>query len=237
MKRPSREINIFSLSALDLFASALGAFILLAVIQFPYTKKNEDIVDAKREVEQQLEQCKTKLDEAKIGFDEVERCKADLVEVEAEAEQCKVDLNGTKAEVTKCKERLKETFLAIILKWDTNKQDIDLHVIDPDNNEFQFEKHNRERSHFSSVDAEISVDQKVGPGVEVWEYYKAKQGTYKIYANLYDRHGNSSNPKVNAAVYYRDGVNKLEVKTLTKKGRKVLLVIIKVNEAGEVDFE
>ena len=36
MKRRNREISIFSMSALDLFASALGAFILLAVVIFPY---------------------------------------------------------------------------------------------------------------------------------------------------------------------------------------------------------
>ena len=36
MKRRNREINVFSMSALDLFASALGAFILLAIVIFPY---------------------------------------------------------------------------------------------------------------------------------------------------------------------------------------------------------
>ena len=36
MKRRNREISIFSMSALDLFASALGAFILIAVVIFPY---------------------------------------------------------------------------------------------------------------------------------------------------------------------------------------------------------
>ena len=36
MKRRNREISIFSMSALDLFASALGAFILLAIVIFPY---------------------------------------------------------------------------------------------------------------------------------------------------------------------------------------------------------
>ena len=36
MKRKSRELSIFSMSALDLFASALGAFILIAVVMFPY---------------------------------------------------------------------------------------------------------------------------------------------------------------------------------------------------------
>ena len=36
MKKPSREINIFSMSALDLFASAMGAFILITIILLPY---------------------------------------------------------------------------------------------------------------------------------------------------------------------------------------------------------
>ena len=36
MARRKRDINIFSMSALDLFASALGAFILIAIVIFPY---------------------------------------------------------------------------------------------------------------------------------------------------------------------------------------------------------
>jgi hypothetical protein len=36
MKIRNREINIFSMSALDLFASGMGAFILLAVISLPF---------------------------------------------------------------------------------------------------------------------------------------------------------------------------------------------------------
>ncbi len=36
MRRRNREISIFGMSALDLFASALGAFILISVVIFPY---------------------------------------------------------------------------------------------------------------------------------------------------------------------------------------------------------
>jgi hypothetical protein len=39
MRRRDREINIFSMSALDLFASAMGAFILITIILMPYYKK------------------------------------------------------------------------------------------------------------------------------------------------------------------------------------------------------
>ncbi len=39
MRRPNRNIEIFSMSVLDLFASALGGFILIAVILFPNYRK------------------------------------------------------------------------------------------------------------------------------------------------------------------------------------------------------
>ena len=36
MKKRSRELSIFSMSALDLFASALGAFILITIVLLPF---------------------------------------------------------------------------------------------------------------------------------------------------------------------------------------------------------
>ncbi len=50
MKPRSREINIFSMSALDLFASALGAFILIAIILLPFFPNlNRDRAKLERE--------------------------------------------------------------------------------------------------------------------------------------------------------------------------------------------
>ena len=57
MRRPNREIVIFSVSAIDLFASALGAFILLMMLLFPYYRnagernplaKPEDVLQERR---------------------------------------------------------------------------------------------------------------------------------------------------------------------------------------------
>jgi len=36
MKSQRRNISVFSISALDLFAAALGAFILIVLVLFPY---------------------------------------------------------------------------------------------------------------------------------------------------------------------------------------------------------
>ena len=42
MRTRNREINLFSMAALDLFASALGAFILIALLLFPYFPNTGD---------------------------------------------------------------------------------------------------------------------------------------------------------------------------------------------------
>ena len=69
MKPRNREINIFSMSALDLFASALGAFILISIALFPYFPKTgyspENIAalrEALAEAQQQLQECQSELD-------------------------------------------------------------------------------------------------------------------------------------------------------------------------------
>lgn len=58
MRARKRDISVFSISALDLFAAALGAFILIVLILFPYYQRGgtdtsmeelEELVDRRRE--------------------------------------------------------------------------------------------------------------------------------------------------------------------------------------------
>ena len=67
MKRKTREVNVFSMSALDLFASALGAFILLAIIFMPFfpntgdhPKISEELRKKLSTIEQELASVKSK---------------------------------------------------------------------------------------------------------------------------------------------------------------------------------
>lgn len=65
MKRPNRSLEIFSISALDLFASALGAFILVAVILFPYYLKNWEVVAENKRLQEELQATRDQLQEAR----------------------------------------------------------------------------------------------------------------------------------------------------------------------------
>ena len=68
MKRKMREVNVFSMSALDLFASALGAFILLAIIFMPFFPNTGDHPKISEELRKKIIE-----DGERTGFGKVEK--------------------------------------------------------------------------------------------------------------------------------------------------------------------
>lgn len=65
MKKKNRQVNIFSISTLDLFASAMGVFLVIAVISLPYyLKSNKKIEKEFKILKKQNEQISKKLAQA-----------------------------------------------------------------------------------------------------------------------------------------------------------------------------
>ena len=65
MKSRRREINIFSMSALDLFASGMGAFILLAVVGLIFFPNRGDSDERVAEVKEALAEARRERDQAR----------------------------------------------------------------------------------------------------------------------------------------------------------------------------
>ena len=92
MKKSNREINIFSMSTLDLFASAMGAFILITLVLFPYVlntgKSEEREAQVKAQFEKQVAEAKAQREErvdaplpdTGISEEQVAEIKAQLAE-------------------------------------------------------------------------------------------------------------------------------------------------------------
>ena len=93
MRARSREINIFSMSALDLFASALGAFILIAVMLFPYFPNTGDSEVRVAEVQAQLAAVQAELEKEK---EEHEATKQAVSQCEADKQACESELKSVK---------------------------------------------------------------------------------------------------------------------------------------------
>ena len=90
MKKRSREINVFSVSALDLFASALGAFILMTLVFMVFFTMTSQNTGHAEEVQAALEQCEAELATAEARG-------ADLQSRLAEAESRGSDLEARNA--------------------------------------------------------------------------------------------------------------------------------------------
>lgn len=218
-KRKDREINIVSLSYLDVLSGALAVFIIIVMILIPYYKKNTpDLSSELHEAKKQLKEAKQREQEARQQAENAQ----------SENQQLEERLEG-------CLERLSNTFLAVVMKWSSQGDDIDLHVVDPDGNEFFYKRHNRNGVHFSSSPAELSVDTIHGPGIEIWEHPQAKPGHYKIYYNFYEDREKIESVTVQGTIYYRDGSKRLPDVRLNRKGDTKLIATITVKENGEVN--
>ena len=108
MKKSNRELNIFSMSTLDLFASAMGAFILITLVLFPYVLNTGDSEEREAQVKAQLEK---QLAEIKAQFEERE------AEIKAQREErieaSLPDTGISEEQVAEIKAQLKERVEAL----------------------------------------------------------------------------------------------------------------------------
>ncbi len=224
MHRRNREINIFSISALDLFASAMGAFILIAIILFPYYMKNSDVATITPQIRQELKQLR----------EENKRRQAETAAQQTEMKRLQATAQQQEQAIKQLRKQLRGTFLVIVLRWETNRHDVDLHVINPEGQEFFYEKHNRNGAQFPGVDAFLTVDSRRGPGIEVWLDPLASAGRYQLLVNLYERHGGARTAPVSGKVYFRDGHIDLPEMTLSDLNKKVEFAELEVDAQGNV---
>lgn len=106
MRRPNRTLEVFSLSALDLFASAMGAFIIISLILFPYYQKRIKAEEALQQLELNLSLARVESDNAQRratqAMQKAANTKADPIKLEIEKQKeqtAKAQLEELKQEV------------------------------------------------------------------------------------------------------------------------------------------
>lgn len=77
MRRRSRNISVFSISALDLFAAALGAFILIVLVLFPYYKMGGTDVSME-ELEELVEKRRLVASSTQSGMAQIRAIQAEI---------------------------------------------------------------------------------------------------------------------------------------------------------------
>ena len=207
MRRPNRNIEIFSMSVLDLFAACLGAFILISIILFPNYQKMQKAEQKHEETENTLKQCKS---ESAANEKKVATCEAAL---------------GSTFIVVSIEWDSSGDF------------DVDLHVFDPKGNEFSYSKNNRDRLQYPGTEAQLSYDNTRGPGVELWQHPKAEAGVYRIAYDYYGAPDNSNPVPVavKGNIFYRNGRVELPTVTLTKTHFIKTIAYVTVSQSATID--
>ena len=247
MKTRSKEINIFSMSALDLFASALGAFILIAVVLFPYfPNKSADKIKAQlAAVQAELEKTQS---EAQASQAQLSACETQRQQVQAALDACEEQQRASvsqdalgacesrnqqlESNLETCQALAKKKFLLVLMSWGTCG-DIDLHVSDPAEREFFYRKPS-----ISGSRAKLEEDNTRGPGNEIWLHPAAEPGTYRVYYKYFSLNSDEGcrdrNTRVRGAVLTPEGRTSLPNRTLRRRGEKPLIATITVDAEGNM---
>ncbi|HEX4767758.1 MAG TPA: hypothetical protein VH414_15945 [Lichenihabitans sp.] len=237
MRRPNRHIEIFSISALDLFASALGAFILVAIILFPYYMKDKKTAAelAATQAELSKAQAEAKQDEmaAKAAEAKLQAQQAQMAPMQAKASDDAARIAALQAELDRFKTAVSKPFLVVGIKWTVPGADVDLHVTDPAGDEFYWFKNNEGRRDYPRSGAELSYDMTSGPAVELWQDAAAVPGEYKIdyVANALPE---GYDVEVKGSIFDRSGKRDLPAQTLHKAKERVHAATLVVNPDGSV---
>jgi len=252
MKKRSREINVFSVSALDLFASALGAFILLSLLFMVFfAMTSPDPGQTEEEASTALEQCRSQLAmaEAHASAPEIQlaeasnaadfaSCESGMAQLEQALAQCQSQagasgeliesLEQANEELLACRRELKRTFVLVLASW-SSSDDVDLHVVDPDGREFYYE--NRR---ISGSEAALEEDNTQGPGNEVWLHPSAVTGRYRVCYKLYR---GAPSPVVRGSVLWQEGKTEIPDMRLTEDGQVRLAAEVVVDDDGVVSVD
>jgi hypothetical protein len=238
VRRPNRTIEIFSMSVLDLFASALGGFIMISIILFPNYMKQEKTAVQLAETQAKLKQTTAKLDRSEDSLRAAMLAKdqQSMTASQCEANEAALQqqLAAKDKQLASCQAALANTFVVVAVEWsESGAYDIDLHVTDPEGHEFYWAKNNRTRSDFPNTEAQLSYDNTRGPGVELWQNPRAEPGTYRI---DYVYYTGSVPVSVKGNIFYRDGRKELPPVTLTATQRRRSVANVIVRRNGNVDI-
>lgn len=170
------------MSALDLFASALGAFILIAVILFPHYQRMKQIKQAKSATQQAI----FAKDEEVGRKRQLEARRIQRENEIKKASSARAALETCRKEELQCRASQETTFLVIGIEWE-KRCDVDLYVTDPFGTTFSYVmKSTNQQLPPLQADGDtnnlgqLSFDVTDGPGMEIWQNPRARAGVYRI---------------------------------------------------------
>lgn len=234
MRPRHREISTLNLAMLDIIAGAMAAFLILMVILLPYYER--ETVDQEAliaELRQDLAAARAAQSAAEGAAQaaqaEMMQAQAALAAAQAQASQAQAEAARQEARAEGLARQLAKSFLVLYVRWDTH-DDVDLHLTDPSGAEFWWDGHKT----IPGRPGELSEDNILGPGNEVWEIREAPPGEYRVDVKLYGVRDARKPVVVKGRVFHRDGSAVFREVALAQRGQRERIATIRVDEQGGV---
>jgi hypothetical protein len=230
--RRHRNIEIFSMSVLDMFASALGAFILCSIILFPHYKKDYSkeraTTDAALETKsKELDRVNEQVLKIQARVHDQEQNVRQVTETDSALRQCR-------KEKLDCAALLAKTFLLVQIDWQETVG-VDLQITDARGNVFTWFKTNRTGRDFVNSKARLSIVVETGPGIAYWIDPSAVPGTYEI--NYTMQRPPQRDVEIRGVIFSHTGKLSLPAMTLHSGQSRVRAGVIKIADDGNVALQ
>ncbi len=238
MRSRNREIATLSLSMLDVIAGAMAAFLILMVVLLPYYEQSAvDQATLVAELRQAVTAAQAAQARAEAAAQQAQRQAEEAIQqAQRQAEEARAQAATAQAEAQRQQSRaealarqLARTFLVLYVRWDTH-DDVDLHLTDPSGAEFFWNRHKT----IPGRPGELSEDNVIGPGNEVWEIRDAPAGDYRVDVRLYTVRDQRKPVLVKGRVFHRDGSELFTEAQLSTQGQRVRIATIRVDDSGGV---
>jgi len=215
------------MSVLDMFASALGAFIMCAIILFPYYSETKEFEKNTEKTKEAIKKSEQDLQAAKQRVKTDEDTKLQLQSQLRANQTSTAEFDQCRADATACRASLTKTFLVVAIEW-AERCDVDLYVKTPAGNEYSYSA-----ATFPGSDAELSLDMRDGPGIEIWQSPVATPGIYEISFDPLSK-GVDSTATIKGAVIDRSGRHELPTQTMRCGTGKRTIARVSVSPSGIV---
>lgn len=220
-RRPGLS-NVIGVAAVDLFASAMGVFIILSIIMVPFFLKKEDVLNMIQSLRGRAEAAEAERDDQTARADRTQRALdgalSDIASRDEQVSSLRGQLDDVQSELAGAKPNV-----VIAIAWDQNREDdVDLHVKDPSGNHIFYK--NRSFPNGS----ELTVDSQ-DAGAEVFGDPSPDDGDYIICYHYFDKEPGSPAIPVRAFLFYNDRV---VLPTLTLSREKQTIEVARLRVSG-----
>lgn len=240
MKRRNREVNIFSVSLLDILCGALGAFCFFTIVLMPYYKPQsadaKDLQEKQNQMQQEVDALRREL----ANSPDAQRLLERLRDLERRIQETQGELNRKTQELQQVEQenrRLRvRNPVVVTMRWEA-EVDADLYVRGvPLSGEVRAEPLDANKTQFYSVPGDMQIFVERGPAREV--FLARDSPTSWVYEVYYKYRGPGGGPLNVTGNYLNEGkMLPLPSVTLNGPGSAVMVGKIRPRDGKVALFE